>query len=181
MSEPFIGEIRLMPYSYAPREWARCEGQMMQIQENPSLFSIISTTYGGDGMRTFALPDLRSKVPMNQGHGIGLTQRMIGWRVGSPTTTLHTNEMPSHNHVLNVSRVTLPDHPEPGQDRLPHILRNDTEKENVYVKTPEVGNYIPMASATLSNTGSSLAHNNIQPSLGICYCIALDGIYPSRS
>lgn len=180
MSEPFIGEIRIMPYTFAPRHWAWCQGQIMQIASNTALYALIGTTYGGDGRVTFALPDLKARVPMHPGRGPGLTNRVLGEKTGTDTVALSADEMPSHNHKIQVSSLKKPKTNEPGSGRLPHML-TDNRPKKAYVKSFDPDSSTSMADSCVSNTGSSQAHENRQPFLGVNFCIALDGVFPSRS
>ena len=170
MSEPFIGQIQMYGFNFAPRGWALCDGQLLPISTNTSLFSLLGTTYGGDGRTTFALPDLRGRVPIHQGTGPGLSPRKIGSKSGSETVTLTVAEMPGHNHQLTCSDV-------------PATL--DSPVNNVIANVPKPA-FDPTGTQTMSpgaitNNGGSRSHNNMQPYLTINFCIALVGIFPSRS
>jgi len=168
--EPFIGMVILFGGNFAPRGWALCDGQLLPISENTSLFSILGTTYGGDGRTTFALPDLRGRVPMHPGNGPGLTPRDLGQKLGEESVTLTVAQMPSHGHEMNVANVTADiDRPAGGM----------LGRTQIYTATAT-----PTATlnpTTIANNGGNEAHDNMQPSLGINYIIALQGIYPSRS
>lgn len=167
--EPYIGDIIMFGSNFAPRGWAFCNGQLMPIAQNTALFSIIGTTYGGDGRTTFALPDLRSRAPMHTGHGPGLTSRRLGQRGGTETNTLNITQMPSHNHGLIAG--------EEGNTEDPNgnfIAGSGTQ---AFGTTSDVN----MNNAAVSNTGSSQPINNIQPFQCVNFIISLDGQYPSRS
>ncbi|WP_375551758.1 phage tail protein [Rhodophyticola porphyridii] len=168
--EPLIGQIMLFAGNFAPRNWAFCDGQLLAISSNSALFSILGTTYGGDGRTSFGLPDLRGRVPMHAGTGPGLSPRQIGQRVGVETVTLNTSEMPSHNHEMGVVNAPA-DNDRPSGDLL--------ARASIYsaVTTPVVA----LNPASISNAGGSLPHENMQPTLCINYIIALQGIFPSRN
>jgi microcystin-dependent protein len=169
MSEPFIAEIRIFAGNFAPRGWAFCDGQLLPIAQNTALFSLIGTTYGGDGRTTTALPDLEGRAPMHAGRGPGLTTRRLGDKAGAESVVLAESQIPSHSHPLVGTQ------------------------EDVDASSP-VGNYLAtgndlystsngatLAGSSLPNTGGSQAHNNMQPYLALNFIIALVGVYPSRS
>ncbi|WOD42074.1 phage tail protein [Hwangdonia lutea] len=172
-SDPFIGQISMFAGNFAPRGWAFCDGQLLPISQYSALFSILGTTYGGDGRTTFALPDLRGRVPMHNGNGPGLTSRQLGQKFGSETNTLTVNQMPSHSHTVNA--VT-----EDGNQSVPignlpagtKVL--DKEYSNAASNTTMNANMI-------NASGNNQPVNNIQPVLVINYIIALQGVYPSRN
>lgn len=170
---PFIGQLELFPFNYAPVGWALCNGRIMSIAENNALFSLIGTYYGGDGISTFALPDLRGRVAINQGDGPGLSNYTIGQNSGQENVTLNTNQLPSHTHIasLHASNGAVNQ-----EEAAGHLLG-----EGAFY-TDGASNQIMNAGAiTTSNAGGNLSHNNMQPFLTLNYCIALEGIYPSRS
>ena len=172
MSEPFIAEIRIFAGNFAPRSWAFCNGQLLPISQNAALFSLIGTTYGGDGRTTTALPNLQGRAPMHPGRGPGLTARQLGQRGGTETVTLSEAQMPNHTHTSNSL-------PAPGNRPSPD--------ESVLARTIGATPYVPsaslvaMADQALQNAGGSQAHNNLQPFLTINFIIALQGLFPSRS
>jgi microcystin-dependent protein len=170
MSEPFVAEIRIFAGNFAPRGWAFCNGQLLPVSQNTALFSLIGTTYGGDGRTTTALPNLEGRAPMQPGHGPGLTSRRLGERGGVEMVTLTEAQMPTHNHTLEGTR-------ESGDNVNPanHYLARGTA---MYLTPQNLGD---MAEQTLPDTGGSQAHNNMQPYLTMNYIIALVGLYPSRS
>jgi microcystin-dependent protein len=171
MSEPFIGQIVMFAGNFAPRGWAFCDGQLLAISQYSALFSILGTTYGGDGRTTFALPDLRGRVAMHAGNGPGLSNRPLGTRGGAEEVTLNINQIPSHSHGLAASSAPAADTSPSGN--LPAETRRDA-----YVSgSPNT----TMATAAISNTGGSQAHTNVQPYTVVNYIIALQGIFPSRS
>ena len=172
MSEPFIAEIRIFAGNFAPRGWAFCDGQLLPISQNTALFSLIGTTYGGDGRSTTALPDLQGRLPMHPGRGPGLTSRRLGERGGVDTVTLSEAQMPQHHHTL--MGVQRPADENDADDRYYGL----TPGNNLYGSAT---NLIPLADQALPSTGGSQAHNNMQPFLAMYFIIALVGLYPSRS
>lgn len=172
MSEPFIAEVRIFAGNFAPRGWAFCNGQLLPIAQNTALFSLIGTTYGGDGRTTTALPNLQDRVPMHAGRGPGLSNRRLGEKGGADTVALTNGQIPSHTHTMRgVSNA--PNVSPPSGARLaaaPMYEAGDS------------GGLGAMASAAMSiNTGGGQPHNNLQPYLGLYFIIALVGVYPSRS
>jgi microcystin-dependent protein len=171
--DPYIGEIRIFAGNFAPRGWALCNGQILSIAQNTALFSLLGTTYGGNGQTTFALPNLQGRAPMHPGQGPGLTPRVLGESSGINTVTLLTNEMPAHTHALTASSS-------------PASARNPTgnplarsRNGNAYQTT--IQNLVPLAAQAVSLAGSGQPHNNMQPYLALNFIIALQGIYPPRS
>ncbi|WP_462158964.1 phage tail protein [Pseudoalteromonas sp. GB56] len=179
MSEPFIAEIRMFACNFAPRSWAFCSGQLLPISSNTALFSLIGTTYGGDGRTTMALPNLVDRVPMNYGRGPGLTPRSLGDRIGSESVTLTAAELPPHDHIL--SGVA-----ESGNSAQPseaHFMGQDATStaEVIAFTSSEISTNAQLSDQAVANSGANQAHENRQPSLGVNFCIALQGVYPSRS
>ncbi len=172
--EPIIGQIMLFAGSFAPRGWAFCDGQLVQISQNEALFAILGVTYGGDGRTTFALPDLRGRTPVHAGQGDGLTARKPGDAMGQEDVTLTAAQMPAHRHDMSVCKRATHNTPKPG-DAL--------GRAKIYV--PPVDDAaepdIPLNDKTIGSAGDGAPHNNMQPSLCINYIIALQGIFPSRS
>jgi microcystin-dependent protein len=175
MSEPFIAEIRIFAGNFAPRNWAFCNGQLLPIAQNTALFSLVGTTYGGDGRSTFGLPDLQDRAPMHPGNGPGLTSRRLGETGGTTTTTLTAAQMPSHQHRLrgtNASAVSEGQHnPIPGRS---------TPLGDRQYRASDV-QPAAMHTSALAATGGSQPHNNMPPFLALNFIIALMGLYPSRS
>jgi len=170
--DPYLGEIRLFPYNFAPQGWATCQGQLLPINQNQALFSLLGTTYGGDGQTTFALPDLRGRAPIGVGQAPGLSNYVLGQKVGEENHTLTVAEIPSHSHFLNVSTdVGSSDSP---QGKFP--ARNAAAVPQYGFSSDSVG-----AATAVGVAGGSQAHENRQPSLVLRWCIALQGIYPSQS
>ena len=176
MSEPFTAEIRIFAGNFAPRGWAFCDGQLLPIAENTALFSLIGTTYGGDGRTTTALPNLQGRAPMHPGRGPGLTSRRLGERVGVETVTLSEAQIPSHSHTARAT-TTISDTGTPSNTTT---FGRTTGGGQGY-QTNTTGNLVDMASSTLATTGGGQAHTNLQPFLAINFIIALVGLYPSRS
>jgi microcystin-dependent protein len=169
MSEPFVAEIRIWALTFAPRGWAFCNGQLLPIAQNTALFSLVGTTYGGDGRTTFGLPNLQGRGPMHPGRGPGLSDYRLGQQGGSATATLTEAQLPAHNHAMRAFPSA-----EVANPTATHGLGNAP-----MYQTP--GATSAMAAGTLGSTGGSQTHNNLQPFLGLNFCIALLGIYPSRN
>jgi microcystin-dependent protein len=167
--EPFIGQVMMFGGNFAPRGWAFCEGQLLAISSHSALFSILGTIYGGDGRSTFALPDLRGRTAIQQGHGPGLSTRQLGQRGGSETNTHTTQNMPSHNHGISVPVNTG----ETGE--AAGVLGNGP----IYAEEATSGANYP--GATTGMSGGQQPVNNLQPYLAVYYIIALQGLYPSRN
>jgi microcystin-dependent protein len=171
-----IAEIKLFAGNFAPRNWAFCNGQIMSIVQNTALFSILGTTFGGNGQTTFALPDFRGRVPVGTGQGPGLSNRDLGEVAGTETVTLLTTEMPAHNHVIaanaSAGALSVPtsNYVAGGQDATANPIPT-------YASTASTS----LNAASLSTTGGSQPHNNMPPYLGMSYIICLFGIFPSRN
>ncbi|MEM8618040.1 MAG: tail fiber protein [Pseudomonadota bacterium] len=191
--EPFIGQIQAFGFNFAPRGWALCNGQLLAINSNTALFSLIGTFYGGDGRTTFALPDLRGRSPMHYGTGAGLSPRPIGQRAGVEGVTLSVAQIPPHSHSGEVAPgttrpVTIAAYDGEGteEDADGHVLAS---APSIYsASTPDTSLNAAAASVDLAGTpvagnltGGGLSHTNMPPYLVLNYCIALQGIYPSRS
>lgn len=174
--EAFIGEIKMFAGNFAPRGWALCDGQLLAIAQNQALFSILGTTYGGDGRTTFALPDLRGRVAVHPGNGPGLSPYRLGQKGGSETTTLTVNNLPPHNHSVSVSNPVNDD--EATSDD-PTGNYPAVSGENMYTETTNAEGAVP--NVTVDNTGGGQAFNNISPYATVNYIICLQGIFPSRN
>lgn len=173
MSEPFLAEIRIFAGNFAPRGWAFCNGQLLPIAQNTALFSLIGTTYGGDGRTTTALPNLKGRAPMHPGRGPGLTARRLGQKGGVETVTLTEAQMPSHTHSLRALR-------DPGDLFGPQNRSLARSRNGAVYQSNASTNLVAMNAASLTNAGGSLPHNNVQPFLTMNFIIALVGLYPSR-
>jgi len=171
--EPLLGEIRMFGGNFAPRGWAICDGSLLAIASNSALFSILGTTYGGDGRTTFALPDLRGRSPMNAGNGPGLTPRTLGEAGGQETVTLLTTQMPAHNHLVGC-------HSSADQGAPANMIPGAevSGATAIYSGQPADGTMNP---AMIAPTGGSQPHQNMAPYLCVSFIIALEGVYPSRS
>jgi len=170
-AEPFIGEVAWVPYNFAPRGWASCDGQILSISQNTALFSLLGTTYGGDGRTTFGLPDVRSRTLMHQGNGPGLTSRSLGEKAGEEAVTITTAQMPAHNHGLSGS-TALPSSTSPTNNVLATQSRS-----RLYAETANT----QMDIDSVGYAGGNQAHENMQPYTVLHCIIALQGIFPSRN
>ena len=164
MAEPFLAEIRLMSFNFAPKGWALCNGQTLPINQNQALFSLLGTIYGGNGQTTFALPNLQGRVPVHEGSGFTL-----GQRGGEEAHTITQQEFPTHNHFVNVVNANASVGP---------AGNYFAAANNAYHQAPANTNLAPNS---ITNTGGSQAHNNMQPYLAITFAIALQGIFPSQT
>jgi microcystin-dependent protein len=170
MADPFVAEIRIFPFNFAPRGWAFCDGQLMPLSQNTALFSLLGTTYGGNGQSTFALPNLQGSVPVHPGQGPGLSLYVLGQTGGSEIVTLLESEMPSHAHQTR-GIGAFGNQPSPAGNTWGRSTANPyTNAQNGQMSTQ-----------ALAPSGSSLPHNNLQPYLTLNFCIALQGDFPPRS
>jgi microcystin-dependent protein len=169
MADPFVAEIRIFAGNFAPRGWAFCDGQLMQLSQNTALFSLLGTIYGGDGKTNFALPNLPGRAPMQPGQGPGLSLRDLGESGGSETATLSASEMPAHTHGLLATPGATQANPDAGQG-----LGNAP-----MYQVP--GTLVSLGAGALGPTGGNLPHNNMQPYLTLNFIIALQGVFPPRS
>lgn len=178
MSSPFVAEIRIFGFNFAPTGWAQCNGQLLPISQNTALFSLLGTFYGGDGKSTFALPDLQGSAPVHQGQGQGLSERFIGEQAGSQSVTLIQSEMPLHTHTANCNNV---------EGSGTSLTPSGQIWAGAGARRAAVNLYTAPAAATLMNplalsvTGGSLPHNNMPPYLTLNFCIAMQGVFPPRS
>lgn len=175
MSEPFVAEIRIFAGNFAPRGWASCDGQLLPVSQNTALFSLIGTTYGGDGRTTTALPNLKGRAPMHPGRGPGLTSRRLGQRGGTETVTLTEAQMPSHTHTLRANTVGRG-----GGSRSPQNNSFSNVQGGFAYVSGSDSNLVNMNDLAAPNAGGSQPHNNLQPFLTMFFIIALVGLYPSR-
>lgn len=169
MSEPFLGEIRMFGFNFAPRGWAFCNGQLLAIAQNTALFSLLGTTYGGNGQTTFALPNLQGRVPLHFGQGAGLSSYSLGQSAGTETVTLTQSQMPAHGHVVTANN---------GDATASRPANRFPAGGGAYADS---GDGTTMNPTVVATTGGSQPHNNIQPYLALNFCIALVGIFPSRN
>lgn len=171
--DAYIGEIMVFGGNFAPRNWAKCEGQLLPIAQNTALFSILGTTYGGDGRTTFGLPDLRDRLPMHAGRGPGLSSRRLGERGGQTEVTLADANMPPHTHAARV-KAGPPSGASPSGASL---AQGEGRGAAVYTDAKATGDMLSLSDAP----GGNEPHSNLQPSLSMTICICTNGVYPSRS
>jgi microcystin-dependent protein len=174
MADPFVAEIRIFPFNFAPRGWAWCDGQLLPLSQNTALFSLLGTTYGGDGKSNFALPDLQGRAPMFWGQGPGLSLHDLGEPGGTETVTLLESEIPNHTHAMRDHDIDL------GELNAPSSTRSLAKSTNATIYTPAV-NLTQMSPQALPPAGGGLPHNNLQPYLTCYFCIALQGVFPPRT
>ncbi len=170
MADPFLAEIRIFPFNFAPKGWAWCDGQLLPLSQNTALFSLLGTTYGGDGKSNFALPDLQGNAPIHAGQGPGLSLYDLGQMGGTETVTLLESEMPAHSHSMSQST-------EAGDTNLP--AGNFTGIGSSIYAPPNA--LVPMSPQSLAPAGGSLPHNNLMPYLTFYFNIALQGVFPPRT
>lgn len=175
MSDQFLAEIRIFPFNFPPTGWAFCDGQLMPISQNTALFSLLGTTYGGDGKSTFALPNMQGNAPMQPGQGQGLSLRDLGEMSGVESITLLVSEIPVHTHSLATHNLDFADKQNPDANS---ILAKSTGG-NCY-QTNTASNLTTLAFQALAPAGGGLPHNNMQPYLTLNFCIALQGVFPQR-
>jgi len=171
MSEPFLAEIRIVGFNFAPRGWAFCDGQILPINQNQSLYSLLGTTYGGDGRTSFALPDLRGRVPIHVGSSNGGTSHTLGQKSGEETHTLSAAEMPNHIHQIRVSKDNATSMNPSGNVLARagvNFYRNLTNPKD-------------LNAGAFASVGGGQAHDNMQPYIAVHFCIALQGLFPSRN
>ncbi|MFT3830520.1 MAG: tail fiber protein [Opitutaceae bacterium] len=173
MADPFVAEIRMFPFNFAPKGWAWCDGQLLPLSQNTALFSLLGTTYGGDGKSSFALPDLQGRAPMHPDQGPGLSLHDLGETGGSETVTLLESEIPSHAHVLRAN---------PLAGDTPVATGNSLARDgNAPLYQTNNSGLAPLAFTALTPAGGDQPHNNMQPYLTVYFCIALQGVFPPRS
>jgi microcystin-dependent protein len=170
---PFVAEIRIFPFSFAPKGWALCNGQLLPISQNTALFSLLGTTYGGDGKATFALPNLQGSVPLNHGQGPGLSLYDLGQTSGADAVTLGLAEIPAHTHSVRAETI------DPGDVSIPSgsSALAPSDGGTLYQNTANT----QLAPQAIALTGGDQPHNNLMPYLVLNYCIALQGVFPPRS
>lgn len=172
MADPFVAEIRIFPFNFAPKGWAWCDGQLLPLSQNTALFSLLGTTYGGNGKSNFALPDLQGRAPMHPGQGPGLSLHDLGETGGSETVTLLESEIPAHSHGLQVSQA----------DALGRIPAGEQPATGIGVGLygPAPAN-VALSPYALAPAGGDQPHNNLQPYLTFYFNIALQGVFPPRT
>ncbi len=171
--DPFVAEIRIIPFNFAPKGWAFCDGQLLPLSQNTALFSLLGTVYGGDGKSTFALPDLQGAAALHPGQGPGLSLRDLGEMGGAQSVTLLVSEMPAHTHTVNgitiLSTTSTP---------ASNMVLSRSANGNAYADA--ASGFQTFAPEALTPAGGSLPHNNLQPYLTLNYIIALQGVFPAR-
>lgn len=173
MADPFVAEIRIYPFNFAPKGWAFCNGQLLPLSQNTALFSLLGTTYGGDGKSTFALPNMQGNVPLHPGQGPGLSLYDLGQTGGSETVSLLESEIPAHSHTEMARNFSA-------NSDLPtsNVVSKPAAGPNIYA-TP--GAIVQMSDMALTPAGGDQPHNNMQPYLTLNFCIALQGVFPPRT
>jgi microcystin-dependent protein len=173
--DPFVAEIRIFPFNFAPKGWAFCDGQLLPLSQNTALFSLLGTTYGGDGKSNFALPNMQGNAPMHPGQGPGLSLYDLGEVGGSDFVTLLESEIPAHNHLMKASTT-------PGTLTAPAPDRGLARSQggNAYVPGASAPQLTPMSANMIAPAGGSLPHNNMMPYLTLNFYVALQGVFPPR-
>ncbi|MGX8010563.1 phage tail protein [Mesorhizobium sp. ORM8.1] len=171
--DPFVAEIRIFPFNFAPKGWAFCDGQILPLSQNTALFSLLGTTYGGDGKSNFALPDMQGNAPMHPGQGPGLSLHDLGETGGSETVTLLESEIPSHPHTVE----SVPGNFSANTNVPTNTAFGKSAQGNAY--TP-AASMVPLSSQAIAPAGGSQPHNNMMPYITLSFCIALQGVFPPR-
>jgi microcystin-dependent protein len=174
--DPFVAEIRIFPFNFAPKGWAFCDGQILPLSQNTALFSLLGTTYGGDGKSNFALPNMQGNAPMHPGQGPGLSLHDLGETGGSDTVSLLESEIPSHSHFMRAHN----NDPADAQNPSPQTSLAQSSQGNAYNATTNTG-LVNMSDSTLTPAGGDQPHNNMMPYLTLNFCIALQGVFPPRT
>jgi microcystin-dependent protein len=174
MTDPFVAEIRIFAGNFAPTGWAQCDGQLLPISQNTALFSLLGTTYGGNGKSNFALPDLQGRAPMHPGQGPGLSLHDLGETGGSETVSLLESEIPSHSHAQRAAS-------DDGDLKAPTASRVLGRSTNGFLYQSSTSGLQPMSDQALAPAGGDQPHNNMQPYLTCYFCIALQGVFPPRT
>jgi microcystin-dependent protein len=175
VADPFVAEIRVFPFNFAPKGWAWCDGQLLPLSQNTALFSLLGTTYGGNGKSTFALPDLQGSAPMHPGQGPGLSLHDLGETGGSQTVALHESEIPTHIHTVQAANF-----PADIATPTPNVALARSTGGNAY-QTETSADVVQMDLSALAPAGGGAPHNNMMPFLTLYFCIALQGVFPPRS
>jgi microcystin-dependent protein len=176
MSTPFVGEIRLFGFPRIPTGWLPCDGSLQSIANYEALYTLLGTTYGGDGQRTFAMPDLRGRVPLHQGQGPGLSPYPLGQKAGSETVTLTSTQMPQHTHIAHATTGSASTGV-PASTLVPGAIAN---QDTMYSSDLSGAESFAMATNAVTMAGGNQPHDNTMPTLTVSYCIAFQGIYPSQ-
>jgi microcystin-dependent protein len=179
MSNPFVAEIRIFGFSFAPRGWAMCNGQLLPISQNTALFSLLGTTYGGDGKATFALPNLEGSAPVHPGQGPGLSLYDLGQTGGSTTVTLQTSELPAHSHVVNAD-IGKANSGSPSGNVYKEGQTTNSPPEAIASYNDNLAPLVALNPQTIGFSGNSFPHNNMMPTLTLNFCIAMQGVFPPR-
>ena len=174
MADPFVAEIRIFPFNFAPKGWAFCDGQLLPLSQNTALFSLLGTTYGGNGKSNFALPDLQGRAPMHPGQGPGLSLHDLGESAGSETVTLLESEIPAHSHTLMGQGA-------PGDTNVPAGNSIARAIGATPYQPPAGAPIVSMSGNSLAPAGGDAPHNNMMPYLTLSFCIALQGVFPPRT
>ena len=172
--DPFVAEIRIFPFNFAPKGWAFCDGQILPLSQNTALFSLLGTTYGGDGKSNFALPNMQGNAPMHPGQGPGLSLHDLGETGGSETETVLQSEMPAHNHTMMAVN-------NPALVKLPGPSVSIARSRSGFLYQSTITPLVPMSNSVIAPTGGDQPHNNLMPYLTLNFCIALQGVYPPRT
>ena len=175
MADPFVAEIRIFPFNFAPKGWAWCDGQLLPLSQNTALFSLLGTTYGGNGKSNFALPDLQGRAPMHPGQGPGLSLHDLGETGGSETVSLLESEIPSHTHQLRADTA------DPADVQAPSSTTSLARSFGGSAYLSPAAGLVAMADTALPPAGGDQPHNNMQPYLTFYFCIALQGVFPPRT
>ena len=177
MAEPYIAEIKMFGGNFAPRNYALCNGQIMAISQNTALFSLLGTTYGGNGTTTFALPNMQGRAPVHQGNGAGIDPVSLGEMAGGPSVTLTTGNLPQHTHPISGAIIA---NSNPGETPASNTLFTNSAPNQLYAAALGTGG-LNLAPQTITMAGGSLPHNNMQPYLAVSFIIALQGVFPARN
>jgi microcystin-dependent protein len=177
MSNPYLGEVRIFGFNFAPLGWATCDGQILSIAQNTALFSLLGTNYGGNGTTTFALPNFQGDTGVNQGQGAGLSPYVVGQQSGTTTVTLNQNNLPQHNHVINTQAGGASSQGLHAPTSTAYLGNSEPDRVYNTTATPTLS----MAPQAIGSSGQGQAHDNMQPYEVLLFCIALRGVFPPRS
>jgi len=173
MADPFVSEIRIFAFDFAPRGWARCQGQILPLSQNTALFALLGTTFGGNGITNFGLPDFQNRIPIGFGRGPGLSEYFMGQSGGQESVTLLTTDIPAHRHTARCNTS-------PAESESPSNAVWATDGASATTSYAAVAAPVNMASAALAPSGTGVPHENRMPTLGLNFCIALQGVFPPR-